>query len=102
MHSRVLGGVKPDRRGQGAGIPAWRAWRGVVGCRPFATFMDYEGTMVFLISAFVMAWTVTTSPAPAPEPESVELGVDCGAGAAPFTTSLPPDVVIVECEPKFD
>ena len=60
--------------------------------------------MVFLISAFVMAWTVTTSPAPAPEPEpeSVELGVDCGAGAAPFTTSLADDVVIAECEPTLD
>ena len=61
--------------------------------------------MVFLISAFVMAWTVTTSPAPEPapapapneaqdHPTTIFLGVDC---TEPFTVSLPDDV-LTECE----
>ena len=50
--------------------------------------------------AFAMLFAITAAPAPAtePEPVTVWLGVDCGAGAAPFTTSLPDDVVIGECE----
>ena len=60
--------------------------------------------MVFLISAFVMAWTVTTSPAPEPNeaqdlPTRVFLGINCGAGAQPFDVALPPDVEIAECAP---
>lgn len=50
--------------------------------------------------ALAMLFAVTASPLP-PEPEppiTVWLGVDCGAGAEPFTVSLPDDVVIAECE----
>ena len=57
--------------------------------------------------AFAMLFAITAAPAPAPNaapelPTRVFLGIDCGAGAAPFATSLPDDVVIAECEPTFD
>ena len=49
--------------------------------------------------AFAMLFAITAAPATEPEPVTVWLGVDCGAGAEPFMTSLPDDVVIAECEP---
>ena len=59
------------------------------------------------LAAFAVLIAVMQAPAPEPNeapelPTRVFLGIDCGAGAAPFATSLPDDVVIAECEPKFD
>ena len=52
--------------------------------------------------AIAMLFAITAAPAPEPEPVTVWLDVDCGSGAQPFTTSLPDDVVIGECEPTLD
>ena len=52
------------------------------------------------LAAIAVLFAIT--PAPAPEPVTVWLDIGCTAGAAPFTTSLPDDVVIGECAPKPD
>ena len=52
--------------------------------------------------AIAMLFAITAAPAPEPEPVTVWLGVDCSAGATPFTVSLPDDVAISECAAKPD
>ena len=48
------------------------------------------------LATLAMLFAITA--APDPTPVTVWLGVDCSAGATPFTVSLPDDVVIGECE----
>ena len=57
--------------------------------------------MISMISVIALA-AMLAAAEPPPYPVTVWLGVDCSAGAAPFTTSLADDVEIGECAPKRD